>query len=86
MMEYALQISQRTAEERVMAITPKRHRIVLLSKTILIADTQRELFTITTEAIERLEQAGQEQGISETLIYDCLEGLPDFTPEPAEYQ
>ncbi len=68
------------------------YRAVLLTKAIITADSQRELFRMVTESIERTEEAAQEHGWAETLIWEspCEKALvltlPDFTLEPAEYQ
>ena len=62
------------------------YRAVLLTKTIVMADTQRELFRIVTDSIECTEEAAQGQGWAETLIWENMDKLPDFTPEPAEYK
>ncbi len=62
------------------------YRAVLLTKTIITADTQRELFRTVTESVECTEEAAQQHGHAETLIWEDRTALPDFTPEPTEFQ
>lgn len=43
-------------------------KIIIFSKTVIEADTTRELFRVATEAIEELERTGQDHGTSQSVI------------------
>ena len=60
----------------------KKHRVVIYTKTVIIEETQRELFAQATETLELLEDAGRSQGWAESVIADDENVLPRFELPP----
>jgi len=53
-----------------------KNRAIIFSKTVVVADNQRELYAAIAETVDRIEEIGQMYGWSKAIVGSRESSLP----------